>query len=432
MIIAAILSLLLIITSVLGLRSFNDEREATEKYILCEKAAQKLQKGSDVLTEQVRLFVLTGDARYMDGYFTEANVTKSRDTALEELSVYFADSSVFAALQEALGESRTLMEREFYAMRLVVDALDMKKDSVPQEVLSVELSEKDRGRTPEEKLEAARGYVSDSVYQMYKTRISDGVTRCMDGIIEYTENQQKWDATLFRIFYVVQEIGLAALIVAFVVSNFIVRKMIVQPLIEYNDSIRRNTTVPVVGAVELQSLAETYNSVFEANAEAQRMIRREAEHDALTDLLNKGAFDKALNRYSQGSAPYALIIADIDTFKSINDTFGHAAGDEALRAFANSLKKAFGSSDCVARVGGDEFSVIVAGSAEKLRSVVSEKLYEVQKDLASYSEDHPRMTVSFGVSFSDGIRPRDKMFIDADKALYYVKKHGKGGIKFAE
>ena len=147
MIIAAILSLLLIITSVLGLRSFNDEREATEKYILCEKAAQKLQKGSDVLTEQVRLFVLTGEARYMDGYFTEANVTKNRDTALEELSVYFADSSVFAALQEALGESRTLMEREFYAMRLVVDALDMNKDSVPQEVLSVEISEKDRGRT---------------------------------------------------------------------------------------------------------------------------------------------------------------------------------------------------------------------------------------------------------------------------------------------
>lgn len=432
MIIAAILSLLLIITSVLGLRSFNDEREATEKYILCEKAAQKLQKGSDVLTEQVRLFVLTGDARYMDGYFTEANVTKSRDTALEELSVYFADSSVFAALQEALGESRTLMEREFYAMRLVADALGMEKESLPKEVLSVNLTADDAALPAAEKLEAARGYVSDSVYQMYKTRISDGVTRCMDGIIEYTENQQKWDATLFRIFYVVQEIGLAALIVAFVISNFIVRKMIVQPLMEYNDSIRRNTTVPVVGAVELQSLAETYNSVFEANAEAQRMIRREAEHDALTDLLNKGAFDKALNRYSQDSAPYALILADIDTFKSINDTFGHAAGDEALRAFANSLKKAFGSSDCVARVGGDEFSVIVAGSAEKLRSVVSERLYEVQKDLAAHSENHPHMTVSFGVSFSDGIRPRDKMFIDADKALYYVKKHGKGGIKFAE
>lgn len=432
MIIAAILSLLLIITSVLGLRSFNDEREATEKYILCEKAAQKLQKGSDVLTEQVRLFVLTGDARYMDGYFTEANVTKSRDTALEELSVYFADSSVFAALQEALGESRTLMEREFYAMRLVADALGMEKESLPKEVLSVNLTADDAALPAAEKLEAARGYVSDSVYQMYKTRISDGVTRCMDGIIEYTENQQKWDATLFRIFYVVQEIGLAALIVAFVISNFIVRKMIVQPLMEYNDSIRRNTTVPVVGAVELQSLAETYNSVFEANAEAQRMIRREAEHDALTDLLNKGAFDKALNRYSQDSTPYALILADIDTFKSINDTFGHAAGDEALRAFANSLKKAFGSSDCVARVGGDEFSVIVAGSAEKLRSVVSERLYEVQKDLAAHSENHPHMTVSFGVSFSDGIRPRDKMFIDADKALYYVKKHGKGGIKFAE
>ena len=81
------------------------------------------------------------------------------------------------------------------------------------------------------------------------------------------------------------------------IDSIIVRKLIVNPLVSYNESIEQDETVPVIGAAELQSLAETYNRVFEENRETQKLIRHEAEHDALTDLLNKGSFDKILSLY---------------------------------------------------------------------------------------------------------------------------------------
>lgn len=65
--------------SVNGTKEFYDMRNSTEQYIICEQAAQKLQKGSDTLTTDVRLFVITGQEKYMNEYFKEANVTKSRD-----------------------------------------------------------------------------------------------------------------------------------------------------------------------------------------------------------------------------------------------------------------------------------------------------------------------------------------------------------------
>lgn len=81
-------------------------------------------------------------------------------------------------------------------------------------------------------------------------------------------------------------------------------------------------------------MAETYNKVYLENQEAQMLIRHKAEHDPLTDLLNRGSFEKLLKLHEEGEAPFALIIADVDCFKSVNDTCGHAAGDETLKKVA--------------------------------------------------------------------------------------------------
>lgn len=88
-----------------------------EQYILCEQAAKSLQDGSDYLTEQVRLYAMTGQREYMDNYFQEANVTCRREHALEDLKTYFDGTHTFSALQTALDYSEKLMNDEHGVLR---------------------------------------------------------------------------------------------------------------------------------------------------------------------------------------------------------------------------------------------------------------------------------------------------------------------------
>ena len=104
--ITIIVALLFIVVSVAGEREFGVLRNTTEQYIVCENAAKQLQDGSDYLTEQVRLYAMTGEQKYRDLYFEEANTTRRRENALEELGRYFEGSDAIAALQSALQMSQ--------------------------------------------------------------------------------------------------------------------------------------------------------------------------------------------------------------------------------------------------------------------------------------------------------------------------------------
>lgn len=429
-IIASVLSVVFAAISIYGIKDFKELENATEQYLVCERSALKLQKGSDILTEQARLYVMTGDAGCMDGYFEEVNVDRNRESAVEELGGYFADTEIYSDIKSALADSQALMESELYAMCLASEAFGMADDDLPEQVAAVTIAEGDAILSTEEKLEKARSLVWDESYRDAKASISENVEKCMNELVRLTRNRQGHAASVFRDLYIKQELGLALLIICLVIDSIIVRKLIVNPLVSYNESIEQDETVPVIGAAELQSLAETYNRVFEENRETQKLIRHEAEHDALTDLLNKGSFDKILSLYDQGQMPFALIIADIDRFKSFNDTYGHSTGDAVIRKVAQRLKTSFRSTDYIFRIGGDEFAVVMIDVSESLRGTVEEKLNALKESLANDSDGFPAVTLSIGVAFSDRTAPGDSIFEDADSALYYVKNNGRNGSRF--
>ena len=87
---------------------------------------------------------------------------------------------------------------------------------------------------------------------------------------------------------------------------FIVRRLVVRPLISYNRSIQKGEIFPTIGAEELQSLAENYNRVYAENQETQKITRHQAEHDTLTELLNRGSYEKVLAIYEKGEVPFAF------------------------------------------------------------------------------------------------------------------------------
>ena len=177
-------------------------------------------------------------------------------------------------------------------------------------------------------------------------------------------------------------------------------------------------------------LAKTYNDLYEENEERQRLMKHQAEHDPLTGLLNRGSFDRILSIYEKDQSNFALILIDVDTFKSVNDTYGHAIGDTILKKVAGLLETAFRTIDYVCRIGGDEFAIIMVDMTTDLSYTITDKIADVNRQLSVAESDVPAVSLSVGVAFTDRKNPGKSLFTDADSALYYTKEHGRSGCSF--
>ena len=152
--------------------------------------------------------------------------------------------------------------------------------------------------------------------------------------------------------------------------------------------------------------------------------------DPLTGLLNRRAFGDAIAEFD---TPYVLAVIDIDRFKTINDTHGHATGDRVLVEVAAEFRAAFGPDAVVARIGGEEFGVAMPDSG---RDVAIAALGRAQSLLASRMFDvsggQIAVTFSAGISNGEGIQGYSAMLTNADKALYLAKAAGRNRIVHAE
>ncbi|MCF3642653.1 EAL domain-containing protein [Rhizobium sp. TRM95111] len=179
---------------------------------------------------------------------------------------------------------------------------------------------------------------------------------------------------------------------------------------------------------EAKSRAERQNIALE---DARRTMEHNALHDALTGLPNRRYLDERLAVLNGGEAPLTLLHLDLDRFKEINDTLGHAAGDTILRRTAVALRAVVGD-DFVARIGGDEFVVLsvadrpVAHFVELAGRIVA----EVSRPMLI--EGHEcRVGASVGVAArADGREAAEQLLIDADLALYEAKRHGRNRVEF--
>ena len=122
-----------------------------------------------------------------------------------------------------------------------------------------------------------------------------------------------------------------------------------------------------------------------------------------------------------------MILVDVDNFKSVNDTYGHAVGDAILKRVSKLLTEGFRLIDHVCRIGGDEFAVIMMDVTSDLGYTIEDKIGEINKQLAVHEENVPAVSLSVGAAFMDRENPGESLFKDADRALYYVKEHGRNG-----
>ncbi len=191
--IMSIIILLCIIMTVNTVRMYrynNQSIELSKLHMKYTYIANQLTLGSDILTEQVRLFAETVKMEYMYGYFEEAKVSKHRDTAIKELKKILPSEKEQNIIEKSMEESNKLMEREYYSMKLAVYGYELPPEDIPyKEVKDVELTEEDVALSPEEAKLKARKMLFDDIYLESKKKIRSGVNEFLSKTLDVSEKK---------------------------------------------------------------------------------------------------------------------------------------------------------------------------------------------------------------------------------------------------
>ncbi|USI78347.1 sensor domain-containing diguanylate cyclase [Sphingopyxis sp. USTB-05] len=195
---------------------------------------------------------------------------------------------------------------------------------------------------------------------------------------------------------------------------------------------RGGKAVGIFGTV--QDVTETVENARILEA-ARSAAERVANTDMLTGLPNRrhtlAFLERALAGAREHGAPLAVAIFDIDHFKRINDTHGHATGDQVIRRVALRARAALRDEDMVGRIGGEEFVCILQRSSAQSAEIVAERVRKAVEAGTAAEDDLPDATISVGLAVYDGEADVEELLHRADKALYVAKREGRNRLRSA-
>ena len=408
--------------------SFRKLTEASEQQIELRNAATELLEASDYLTERTQRFTVEGDMRYLDEYFEEAFEANRREEAITRVAEGGAAAqAALEKLEDALASSLRLMQREYYAMRLVIEAKGY--TDYPEILRAVQLSKADLALTREQKQHRAMEMVLDEEYYRQKDLVRAGMKASLEELesIAYDTDRSALrslqdEMVGVRVVIVLQAIGISFMV-------WLTARLGIHPVLTAVDRIKADSPIPVVGANEFRYLARTYNTMYEVYKSSLEHLNFKASHDELTGAYNRSGYELLLSSVNLDST--YLLLFDLDNFKSINDTYGHETGDKVLIKLVDVLKANFRADDYICRIGGDEFVVFMVHSKEQQRHLIAQKIVEINRELGDTADGLPSASVSVGIAHGSGASNEEKLFEKTDAAMYKAKRTGKGTYCFA-
>lgn len=428
-----IISVLIGIGIVQVMKDYYELAQRTREYVFAQEDARDLLFGSNYLTDQARLYAVTKDHDYAEAYFTEVHETRRRDLALEALEVHLRERNEDAlnTSKEAMELSNALMVLEIHSMKLAALSAGEDMGSLAREIQDYQLTEEELSWTAQQQADASIELVFGEEYRTMKGQIEAKMSDVTRSVIEICERDQAESEGTMKNALLRQSIYTVLVVILVIFSYIMIAVLILRPIRIYVNCIKNNNFLEITGAYEFKYLAATYNNVYEMTMEQQNMLRKKAERDALTGLLNRQAFEQLKSQLRISSEPLAFLIIDVDVFKSINDNYGHDVGDQALIKVARLLDENFRKVDYVLRIGGDEFAVIMEKTGPDKKPIIRSKI-EAINEILQHPEDEavfPKYSVSVGIAFSEkGFY--DDLFQQTDQALYHTKENGRCGYTF--
>ncbi|MDE7015704.1 MAG: hypothetical protein K2P19_13700, partial [Kineothrix sp.] len=281
----------------------------TQEYLLIKDNVADMSRGSDYLTEQARLYAITKDYNYADAYFQEVGITQRRDKALLEIEhrLQGKDPDAFRLSKEALELSNELMELEIHSMKLAALSVGEALDSLPAQVQDYPLTDAELQYTSQEKSEAASQLVFGQEYRAMKQQIDERLTSVTQSVTSICELDLEKSEKSMKNALTRQSIYTILVVMLVIFSYIMIAVLILRPIRIYVNCIKNNNFLEITGAYEFKYLAATYNNIFEMSMAQQNVLRRKAECDALTGLLNRQAFEQLKERLQGKTSVIALL-----------------------------------------------------------------------------------------------------------------------------
>ena len=429
---AVLLSGLIVYSSSYLSASFKSLTDVSERNIELRKAALELMDASDYLTERVQRFAISGDMKYLQEYYNEAFVLKRRDEAINKMSAVEGSAAALESLQNAMEGSQRLMETEYYAFRLVLEAKGYTDESTysdyPLPLQDVVLSAEDEALSPDEKMRRATEMVFDDHYYHQKKQIRDNMQASLD---ELEKLVNKMDAAaiedmrtrliFLRVVVAIETLGVFLLV-------WLASHLGINPIVSAVERIKNNSKIPEAGTREFRYLVRAYNQMYELYRNSLERLDFKASHDELTGVYNRAGYESLLSSIELGST--YMLLFDVDNFKNINDTFGHKVGDKVLIEVVKVLQSHFRPEDFICRLGGDEFIVLMLHTSVEQRGIIAAKIDDINKELSKTDNGLPPTSVSAGIVHGSEADKIEDLFIKTDVAMYRSKQRGKNTYTF--
>ena len=399
---------------------------ASRQNMELQNAAHELMNASDYLTEQVQRFAVDGDVRFMYQYFSEAFDSKRREEAVAKMDMGEKTKQAFLDLQQALNSSVELMDTEYYAMRLVIEAKGYTE--YPEVLAQVKLDPKDQELSPDEKMKRAMELVHNDEYYRHKAQIRTQMQESLAEVEKLTQDVEdaEIDSLEDEIRIVRGAIMIQALLVFFMI--WLTTRLAINPILGAVDQIKADQPIAEIGSNEFRYLAGAYNKMYEKNKSNIESLSYKASHDELTGAYNRVGYEFLQANLKLEAT--CMMLFDVDDFKIYNDTYGHETGDRVLIKVVNVIKKVFRDDDCICRIGGDEFVVFLMRSEGINNRLIESKIEQIKSDLENNDDGLPPIHLSIGIVNGKDVADATEMFERADEAMYKSKHNGKGAYTF--
>jgi len=389
--------------------------DADERYLVVEVQSQRRRYGRLCAVSPVGRF-FPQERVVLQAYGRLVAAALDSAIAVEEARVQAQTAAALLELSNSLADIGTDDEMAMHIARAVTAVVGCDRAAVILFEPGAEFG----------RVAATQGYPADHEARLHAMEVPVAQIRSGQvGVNVWDRARAAGRGTLSRLM---TELGSAAVATIPIVINGDPVGLVVGDVVDRPERLCDDPDMPG----RLRGLA-SQATIAIRNARLLENIRHQALHDALTGLPNRTLIldrvEQALVRARRRDTQCAALFIDLDGFKQVNDTLGHEAGDRLLRAVAARLSTTLREMDTIARIGGDEFVVLVEGGAPTgSPEFVAERLLEVLREPFDL-EDDPRsalrITASIGIAFGSTMTAAD-LLRDADIALYEAKTAGRG------